>query len=427
MFFPEKRVFFQERSSLFSFNLGGMSDLFYSRNIGISENRDPIRIYGGARITGRIGKWDVGLLDMQTKEYEETPSENFGVLRMRRQVINPNSYVGGIFTSRLGMNGEQNFAYGLDGIFRLFGDDYLNVKGAQSYDKTIGNELASLDPSFLMVQWERRSEKGLGYNFNYSYTGQQFTPGIGFVQRPSIQGFEGNLLYGWMPGEQSKWFSIIAKIIGERYTRLSDGKLESARIAPQVEFETKREFGGEISLEYQEEGVQEDFLLSDSIRIGAGNYSFVSAGVEFRTPQSKMVSVFIELNGGEFYDGQRFGIMAGPTLNIASSLQLSANYEFNAIRFPDRETNNSLDIHMINMKALYMLNTKISASILAQYENTEDDFIFNFRFRYNPREGNDFYIVYNESRGFIDNNEIPSPPAYNNRTIMLKYTHTFRL
>jgi len=79
-----------------------------------------------------------------------------------------------------------------------------------------------------------------------------------------------------------------------------------------LNFETKREFGGEISLEYQEEGVQEDFLLSDSIRIGAGNYSFVSAGVEFRTPQSKMVSVFMELNGGEFYDGQRFGIMAVP-------------------------------------------------------------------------------------------------------------------
>jgi len=299
------------------------------------------------------------------------------------------------------------------------------VKGAQSYDKEIGNKLASIDPSFFMVQWERRSEEGLGYNFNYSYTGQKFAPGIGFVQRPGIQGFQGDLLYGWMPGEQSKWFSIIAKVIGERYTRLEDGELESIRIMPQVELETKKEFGGEISLEYMKEGVLEDFPLSDSVWIRAGEYSFVSAGGDFRTPQSKKISAFLAVNGGQFYDGQKFSVMAGPMLNISSSLQLSANYDFNAIRFPDRETNNSLNIHSVNVKALYMLNTKISASVLAQYVNTEDDFIFNFRFRYNPREGNDFYIVYNGYQGLNGNSEIPAPPAFYDRTIMLKYTHTF--
>jgi len=427
LFFPEKRVFFQERSSLFSFSLGGMSDLFYSRNIGISEDGNPIRIYGGARLTGRIGKWDVGLLDMQTREYKETPSENFGVLRIRRQVINPNSFVGGIFTSRLGMDGEQNFAYGLDGIFRLFGDDYLNLKAAQSYDKEIGNKIASIDPAFFTVNWERRSEEGFAYNFNYSFSGQEFNPGIGFVQRPGIQGFQGALLYGWMPGEQSKWFSIITKVMGDHYTRLEDGKLESMRVMPQVEFNTKKEIGGEVSLEYQQEGVLEDFKLSDSIWIKAGEYSFLSLSSEFRTPHSKRISAFLELNGGEFFDGMKYGVMFGPMLNISSTLQLSAHYEFNAIRFPNRETNNSMNIHSANVKALFMLNTKISASLLVQYVNTEDEFITNFRLRYNPREGNDFYLVYNEYRSINGSGDIPAPPQFYNRTIMLKYTHTFRL
>ena len=87
--FPEKRMFFQERSNLFDFSLQGNSDnLFYSRNIGIADG-EPVRIYGGARLTGRMGKWDLGFLDMQTAEHEEVPGENFGVLRMRRQVIKP--------------------------------------------------------------------------------------------------------------------------------------------------------------------------------------------------------------------------------------------------------------------------------------------------------------------------------------------------
>jgi hypothetical protein len=426
LFFPEKRMFFQERSSIFSFNLGGMSDLFYSRNIGIAEG-SPIRIYGGARLVGRVGKWDMGLMDMQTEEYGETPGENFGVMRMRRQVINPNSYIGGIFTSRLGMNGEQNFAYGLDGIFKLFGDDYLNVKMAQTYDKEIDNKMASIEPAFFMINWERRSEEGLAYNLNYSYSGQQFNPGVGFVQREGIQGFQGGILYGWIPGEESKLFNYNIKIMGERFTRLEDGKLESLRIGPQFEINTKKEIGGELSVDYQKEGVLEDFPLSDSIWIKAGNYSFVAINGEIRTPESKMVSAFIGLNGGEFYDGMKYGFMLSPMFNISSSLQLSAAYEFNAIRFPDRETNNTLNIHSTNVKALYMLNTKISASILVQYVNTEDELIANFRLRYNPREGNDFYLVYNEYRGINNRNEIPTAPDFFNRTIMLKYTHTFRL
>jgi hypothetical protein len=427
LFFPEKRAFFQERSSLFGFGLGDMSDLFYSRNIGISPEGDPLRIYGGARLTGRVGKWDLGMLDMQTAEHGETSGENFGVVRMRRQVINPNSFAGGIFTSRLGMDGAQNFAYGLDGIFKLFGDDYLNLKAAQTYDSKIGNSIGSLDPAFFLVNWERRSEEGFAYLFNYTYTGQQFNPGIGFVMRPGIQGIQSNLLYGWLPGEQSKWFSVIAKVMGDYYSRLDDGKLESMRIGPQIEFETKRQIGGEISLNYQKEGVAGDFPLSDSVWIKAGNYDFVTAGLEFRTPESKKVSAFMMMEAGGFYDGTKVGFMAGPNLNLSSSLQISAHYEFNALRFPDRAVNNRLDIHSVNLKALYMLNTKLSASVLLQYVNTEDDLIANFRLRYNPREGNDFYLVYNEYRGVEYRMEVLSHPPFYNRTIMLKYTYTFRL
>ena len=188
--FPEKRMFFQERSSLFDFSLGGHDDnLFYSRNIGIA-NHTPIRIYGGARLVGRLGKWDMGFMDMQTEEHEDTPGENFGILRMRRQIINENSYVGGIITSRLGMNGDQNLAYGLDGIFRLFGDDYLNIKWAQTYDNKLENEMNSLDPSFILVDWERRSEEGFAYNLKYTYYGQKFNPGSGYIRLGGYSGYK---------------------------------------------------------------------------------------------------------------------------------------------------------------------------------------------------------------------------------------------
>lgn len=425
LFFPEKRMFFQERASLFSFNLGGASNLFYSRNIGISDGT-PVRIYGGARLIGKAGKWETGLIDMQTAEHDTLPGENFGVARLRRQVFNPNSYVGAIFTSRLGMNGDQNFAYGADGIFKLFGDDYLSVRLAQTYDSKTGNSLASMDPTFFLANWERRSEKGLAYNFAYSYSGSEFNPGIGFVQRPGLQGGDGRLMWGWIPGEDSKLMNVSVSMGGRAYTRLDNGNLENLSVGPGLEIWGKSGLGGMFNLNYQKEGVLFDFQLSDSVSIKAGNYAFTSFMGNIMTSMSKPVSAMLMINAGQFYDGNQLTLMLSPTVNFSSSLQLSGGYNFSHLSFPDRPSNNSLNIHSVNIRALYMMNTKLSASALVQFVNTSNDLIANFRIRYNPHEGNDFYLVYNEYRGVGMAGEIPAIPSYYNRTIMLKYTYTFR-
>lgn len=427
MFFPEKRMFFQERSSLFNFALGDRSDnLFYSRNIGI-YGRQQIPILGGARLTGRLGKWDLGVIDMQTGQHNAIEGENFGVLRMKRQIINENSYVGGIVTSRLGMNGYQNLAYGLDGIIRLYGDDYLNIKWSQTYDSEIGNKLNSFDPSFMLVNWERRSEEGFAYNFKYFYSGQEFRPAVGFVRMEGVQGVNANLMYGWIPGEKSKLFNYGVSVRGERFSRLADGKMESMRISPEFEINTKKGIHGSIEFEYQKEGVLIPFPLSENIIIEAGEYSFYGLQARLGTPNNKLISIMGDISAGQFYDGNRYGTGMRSNFNISSSFKLEAAYEFNAIRFPDRVSNNSLDIHSVNLKALYMLSTKLSISGLVQYVNTDDEMITNLRLRYNPREGNDFYLVYNDFRGMNHRGSVPATPPFFNRTIMVKYTHTFIL
>ena len=147
----------------------------------------------------------------------------------------------------------------------------------------------------------------------------------------------------------------------------------------------------------------------------------------FATSEARTVSVRSDGYIGQFYDGNRIGIRAEPNINISASLNLSAGYEFNAIRFPDREAHNSLNIHSVNLKALYMFSTKLSASLFVQYVNTEDDLMTNFRLRYNPREGNDFYIVFNDYRGLLKDGPEPPLPAYFNETVMVKYVHTFIL
>jgi hypothetical protein len=163
----------------------------------------PVPIIAGARLVGRAGRWDVGFLDMQTRAYETSesdgtnlPSENFGVLRLRRQVINENSYVGGILTSRLGTDGSYNEVIGFDGIIKMFGNDYLDVKVAQSFDEQYKNKVVSFDASRIWIDWQRRNEKGLGYDFYYSRAGVNFAPDLGFESAKLL--YAGYLFKVWM-------------------------------------------------------------------------------------------------------------------------------------------------------------------------------------------------------------------------------------
>lgn len=79
------------------------------------------------------------------------------------------------------------------------------------------------------------------------------------------------------------------------------------------------------------------------------------------------------------------------------------------------------------MKGLMTLTTKTSLNAFIQYNTAINKVISNIRFRYNPREGNDFYIVYDDNRNTYLNRESPSLPQCAGRTLLLKYTYTFRL
>ncbi|MEK7256228.1 MAG: DUF5916 domain-containing protein, partial [Bacteroidota bacterium] len=70
LFFPEKRPFFLENAGLFSVGSPGEVDLFFSRRIGIGEGGGLVPIIGGARLSGKISRTNVGLLSLFTDDVE---------------------------------------------------------------------------------------------------------------------------------------------------------------------------------------------------------------------------------------------------------------------------------------------------------------------------------------------------------------------
>jgi len=424
LFFPEKRLFFQERSGNFEFRFEDDNRLFHSRRVGIHEG-DQVRIYGGARLVGRAGRWDIGFLNMQTEKFGDLPSENFNVMRLRKQVINPYSYIGGMVTSRIGKGDTWNTAYGIDGIFRLFGDDYLTLKWAQSFEDNEKNQVVSLEPSKIYVNWNRRSNKGLGYNFSYTRSGDDFNPGIGYERRDNYTRFGDLVQYGWFPGEKSKLQNHQVYIEGITFIRNDDGKIESSAIGPGWQFETKANSYGVITIKQFQEDVAESFSFSDDADVPAGKYTFYGIEAGYNPLRGSPYRIGTNIKAGSFYDGRRITISLTPRANISAHLQLEGMYQLNIVKFPDR--NQEFTGHIGRLKALAFLNVKHSLIAFIQYNSASDAFITNIKYRYNPRERNDFYIVYDEGLNSNREREIPVLPRTSNRTIMLKYSYTFNI
>ena len=245
LFYPEKRLFFQERSSIFNFGFGTNNQLFYSRRIGLNDGqRVPILV--GARLVGRVGLWDIGLLTMQTKAITSTdgvalPSENMSVLRLRRRMFNQNSYVGIMTTSRLGTDGRYNVAYGLDGIFRVVKQNFLAINWAQTFESTPTyarrpaenqSDNGGFSNARWRVQYEKRNLKGFGYDLSISRVGVAYNPGLGFESRQNYTRFGDRLFWGWLPGEKSRLLNHQVSVYGYVFRRNGSGITESVEVAP---------------------------------------------------------------------------------------------------------------------------------------------------------------------------------------------------
>jgi hypothetical protein len=424
LFFPEKRLFFQERSSNFDFNFESSESnrLFYSRRIGIHAG-EIVRIFGGARLVGRVGPWDLGLLNMQTAPIDELPSENFGVFRVRRQIFNPYSYIGAISTTRIGMDGSYNIAYGLDGIIRVFGDDYLTIKWAQTFESDKKNNPLSLDLARIRFNWTRRTIKGFGYGLSFSRAGVDYNPGIGFEMRENYSRLATGLWYGWIPGKNSTLFSHRISLSGFLFLRNADNEIESVKTSIGWQLRTKSGWEGKISLQFFCENVPETFSLSDEAAVPEGKYSFYGLNGEISSASGRPIHARATLDFGAFYDGWRASLGLTPRWNISPDLELSGTYQYNRIVFPNRDQR--FAAHIARLRALFMLSIKFSATAFIQYNSAINAVIANIRFRYNPREGIDLYLVYNESLNTNRYRDDPVFPFSSSRTILLKYTYTF--
>lgn len=422
LFFPEKRRFFQERSGIFEFRTVGRFDrLFNTREIGLYEG-NSVPIYGGARLVGRIGGWDIGAINMQTAAAHGNPSENFGVYRIRKQIFNPSSYVGTLITTRLSSKGNWNAVYGLDSRVKIGSSEYIDLKWAQAFDETADSNAPGAN-GFVRGQIERLTQIGLSYRLSAAWGGTEFEPGIGFVSRTGfVQPF---VLagYGWFASDRSKILSVRPEVLFTQFLRSSDGSLETQIMWHSWSLEMKSGDSHTFQLEARKDDLTEPAEFPEDTEIPAGRYTFYNFNWDYMMRFGRLWRINASTEFGQFYDGSNIQIEVEPTWNLSRYLEFGGTYQFNRVRFPDRDQ--GFFVHLARVQSQISFSTAASVSAFLQYSTAADVVSANVRFRYNFREGNDFWLVYNEGRNTDRLQGDPILPSIDSRTLFLKYTYTF--
>ena len=424
LFFPEKRRFFLERASTFSYRMDGNNNLFYSRRIGI-DGGELVPILGGVRMTGRVDKWDFGLINMQSQSNSILPTENYGVFRLRRNTFNQRSYVGGMFTSRLDADGGENYVYGVDGIINVFKDDYLQFNFAQSTDSGDPTGISGLDRSRMYIYWQNRQENGFSYAFTFSNVGDEYNPGLGFERRFNFSQVISDLRYTKFAPTGSKLRQTVFNLNAETSFNNATGNRETWTLGGSVVLRWLRDNNLTVSIEQLNDQVPEDFDLSDDISIVVGEYNNLSSRLRYSTAEAGLVASNFSAQLGTFYGGDLYSFSVEPSIVVSKNLQFSALYQYTNIDFAD--LNQVFDSHLARLRMGISLNVKWSMSTFAQLNTINDITALNFRLRYNPVDGNDLFLVFNEVINNDPTSITPVLPNRDNMTLLIKYVYTFKL
>ena len=426
---PEKRTFFLESKDYLGFTTGSGVMLFNSRTIGI-EKGHIVPIIGGVRLSGIANRLQVGLLNVQTASVDPIAidPQNFTVVRLRQEVWDNGSYIGGIVTNRVSTRGMafQNQAFGVD-VLRRFRDNHwtLGVNLGATNDHHQGIKAST---SMANVVVNRVSALGYNLTSTVEYAGRDFRPMAGFRFDSSYVTANISNGYIWKykksPRMNLYW---ITQLVDYRYRIINHAQ---ELIMTETELGTSYKNGMSLVVApfYGREYIPYDWNFIDDVIVPANYYSYAGIRLRLDSKQTGRVNYAITTRYSGFYSGARFNLVASGYYAINKNFRLTGSWELNVFEFPVRYSQSGISDFQSNLVTCGIAFTQsifFSAKALVQYDDISKTVGGNFRLRVNPREGTDLYIVYNPRLHTAFPNL--DRPLVDQQTLILKFTRTFRL
>ncbi len=429
---PEKRNFFLESQNYLEFPINNFYSIFNSRDIGI-EGDQMVPIIGGARLTGKANGWSVGVMELQTKGVDsfDIPSNNFSVLRVRKDIGTKGSYIGGVLTNKISASGHSisNHVAGLDYFHRVNQVWYGRAQIAVSKDAGEKLSAGNFEGNFYVAQDKR---VGFANTLYVEVFGGQFNPGMGFLPENNYWNISLHNSYIWDLNKHGQLnYLTLSNTLSSKWF-LKQGTGETFTENPSLALLFKKGRSINLSPAYIRDHVTETWHLSDEITIPVGTYKMFTPEIIFNGNANHTYTFNGDVKFGDFYGGKM--ILINPSCHIIFNKYffLDLNYQFTNIKFPAAYNERGKPVyisHLVNGKFALIPSTKFSIKVLAQYDYQSSQFGGNLRLRYNPREGTDLYFVVNENlnTNVNDSHLSPQPPVLDNQSVIVKFVKTFSL
>ena len=419
LFYPEQRQFFQERASVFEFVHGAEGQLFHSRRIGLTDEGQPLRILGGVRLTGRVGAWDVGVMNLLVDGLADLPRSDDGVLRLKRQVRANGSTVGAMVTSRIRGDGTRSLAYGADALL-IVGSEQFTLQVAQSDDARRSETFSGR--SLARVLWQRPSTVGLGYLFDAAYSGVDYDPVLGFQRRGDFTSLKGRVSWGWRP-DQGTFAAQSLAVQSELFVTGTDRSLQSGLIRGRWTGSFRG--GGSLYLSFINawEDLRAPLRLSENVIVPVGRYYMPEVFAFYDLGRGGRLSGRASTRMGRLFDGWNVSASLLPSLVLSKHLTVGGELTRQHIWFPARRE--SLDPNIYRLRVQAALNAHLSAEAFLQYSSLHERVTANLRARYRFSEGRDLYVVYDQLRDVGEFAPGLPGPARSDHRLLVKLAYTF--
>ena len=440
LFFPEKREFFLEGRGIFDFARGGgpstrdgalrqigsgssreesnAPTLFYSRRIGLQE-RAVVPIVGGGRVTGKVGAFDVGALNIHAGEELDAAVEptNFTVARVKRDVLR-RSAVGFLATNRsVSLAGDgASQTWGADGTFSFY--DNLSAVAYLARTRTPGR--TGRDRSY-QGQVTYAGDR-YGFQAEHLTVEDNFRPEVGYWRRDNFRRSFGSARFSPRPAsiEAIRQFRLEGSF---DYVETADtGGVETrqSQLAFSTEFENSDRIGVSAAENY--EFLVEPFEPGRDVVLPVGGYRFRDVETTYTLGgQRRLSGIFTMRLGGYFGGAIRSVGFRRARLVLMPRLAVEPTLSVNWVETPQ----GSFRTDLLVSRVTWTLSPRMFFSGLIQYNSSTRTVSNNLRLRWEYSPGSELFVVYTEDR---DSDPL-RPDRFSglrNRGLVVKVNRLFR-
>ena len=418
LFFPEKRPFFLENAGFFSVGNPGEVDLFFSRRIGIGDSGQSIPILAGGRVSGKAGRFSVGLLNMHTSDYNDTvASTNFSVARVSRDLPNRSS-IGAIFTNReeagaLARGAGYGRTFGLDGKIG-FGQT-TTVSSFVAKTETPGVE----DGDYAFNLRSQTNRKQWDLNVGYQQVSEGFNPAMGFYSRRGYRKPDAMLMTRFRPKDFIKIQELRPHATFRGFWGL-DGFQETGFMHLDNHWQFRDSTEIHTGMNFTREGVRTPFEIYPGIVVPPGTYDHKEAQLVAMSNQGAPVSVSMRVTAGGFFGGERLAVNPTLRFRLGDALTAQVDYQRNDIDLPVGE----FVTNLVRTRVSYSFSPRVFTQALIQYNDRADLWSMNFRFGWLQAANTGLFVVYTDTRGLYD---LFDRPERTDRSLTIKYSYLFNV